>query len=83
MGSKEAILTPRSSALSSSSTSRRVDARSEAGEAGDFLADLRAFGYPDAPDETLLAAFRLRFHPWATGGLNPYDCALAAGLRDF
>jgi N-acetylmuramoyl-L-alanine amidase len=45
-----------------------------------FLADLRAFGYPDAASETLLTAFRLRFRPWATGPLDATDCALAAGL---
>ena len=48
-----------------------------------FLADLRAFGYPEAPQETLLAAFRLRFRPWATGPLDQADLALAAGLRRF
>lgn len=48
-----------------------------------FLADLRAFGYPDAAPEALLAAFRLRFRPWAAGPLDETDCALAAGLRRF
>lgn len=47
---------------------------------GDFTADLRAFGYPDMPPETLLAAFRLRFRPWATGPLDDTDRALAADL---
>lgn len=46
-----------------------------------FLADLWAFGYPDAAPETLLTAFRLRFRPWAKGPLDATDCALAAGLR--
>jgi N-acetylmuramoyl-L-alanine amidase len=46
-----------------------------------FLADLGAFGYPDAAPETLLAAFRLRFRPWASGPLDATDCTLAAGLR--
>lgn len=50
---------------------------------GDFVADLRAFGYTDAPIETLLAAFRLRFRPWARGPLDDTDRALAAGLRRF
>lgn len=50
---------------------------------GDWIADLRAFGYPDAPPETLLAAFRLRFRPWACGPLDDTDRALAAGLRRF
>lgn len=45
-----------------------------------LLADLRAFGYPDAAPGTVLAAFRLRFRPWATGPLDATDCALAAGL---
>jgi N-acetylmuramoyl-L-alanine amidase len=58
------------------------------GEAGaqdtaGFLADLRAFGYPDAAPATLMAAFRLRFRPWALGPLDMADCALAAGLRRF
>lgn len=48
---------------------------------GDFTADLHAFGYPDCPSETLLAAFRLRFRPWAQGPLDDTDRALAAGLR--
>lgn len=46
----------------------------------DLAADLRAFGYPEAPPETLLATFRLRFRPWATGPLDDTDRALAAGL---
>lgn len=45
-----------------------------------FVADLSAFGYPDAAPETLLTAFRLRFRPWAVGPLDATDCALAAGL---
>ena len=48
-----------------------------------FLADLQAFGYPDASAETLLTAFRLRFRPWARGPLDGTDLALAAGLRRF
>ncbi|MBA3910170.1 MAG: N-acetylmuramoyl-L-alanine amidase [Rhodobacter sp.] len=47
---------------------------------GDFIADLRAFGYPDLPPETLLPAFRQRFRPWATGPLDDTDRALAADL---
>jgi N-acetylmuramoyl-L-alanine amidase len=50
---------------------------------GDFTADLRAFGYPEASLEVLLTAFRLRFRPWATGPLDDTDRALAAGLRRF
>lgn len=52
----------------------------EAGRPGDFRADLAAFGYPDAPSEVMLAAFRLRFRPHATGPLDDADRALAAGL---
>lgn len=47
---------------------------------GDFRADLRAFGYPDVPDDGLLHAFRLRFRPWAQGPLAAEDAALAADL---
>jgi N-acetylmuramoyl-L-alanine amidase len=50
---------------------------------GDFAADLRAFGYPDAALDQLLSAFRLRFRPWATGPLDDTDRALAAGLVRF
>lgn len=53
------------------------------GEPGDFLADLRAFGYPEAPPETLLTAFRLRFRPGIQGPMDDRDRALAAGLRRF
>jgi len=53
----------------------------EAAEPGDFIADLRAFGYPDAAPEALQTAFRLRFRPWAEGPLDDMDRALAAGLR--
>ncbi len=46
-----------------------------------FEADLRRFGYPaDVPGEVLLAAFRLRFRPWACGPLDATDRALAADL---
>ncbi len=51
------------------------------GVPGDFWADLRAFGYPDAPQADLLTAFRLRFRPWGAGALTAQDAALAAGLR--
>jgi N-acetylmuramoyl-L-alanine amidase len=50
---------------------------------GDFVADLRAFGYPDLGADLLLPAFRLRFRPWATGPLDDTDRALAAGLARF
>lgn len=52
------------------------------GVPGDFRADLRAFGYPDAAPEVLLTAFRLRFRPWAVGPLDDTDRSLAAGLLD-
>ncbi|MDM7932830.1 N-acetylmuramoyl-L-alanine amidase [Tabrizicola sp.] len=52
----------------------------EPAEPGDLAADLVAFGYPDLPMETLLAAFRLRFRPWATGPLDATDRALASDL---
>lgn len=55
----------------------------EPGEPGDFIADLRAFGYPEAAPEILLTAFRLRFRPWAKGPLDDTDLVLAAGLRRF
>lgn len=51
------------------------------GDAGaDLAASLRAFGYPQAPREVLLAAFRLRFRPWAAGPEGPADRAAAADL---
>lgn len=62
---------------------RRLAVWPEMAAPGDWIADLRAFGYPDAPPETLLAAFRLRFRPWACGPLDDTDRALAAGLRRF
>ncbi|MDW4550306.1 N-acetylmuramoyl-L-alanine amidase [Defluviimonas sp. D31] len=45
-----------------------------------FAASARAFGYPDAAPEILLAAFRLRFRPWAVGPEDGEDRALAADL---
>ncbi|PKP73939.1 MAG: N-acetylmuramoyl-L-alanine amidase [Alphaproteobacteria bacterium HGW-Alphaproteobacteria-6] len=45
-----------------------------------FLASARAFGYPEAPPEVLLAAFRLRFRPAASGPEDATDRALAADL---
>jgi len=46
----------------------------------DFTASARAFGYPDAPPEVLLAAFRLRFRPWDVGPQGAEDRAWAADL---
>lgn len=48
--------------------------------AADFLAALRAFGYPQAAPETLLSAFRLRFRPWSRGPLDDTDKALIVDL---
>jgi N-acetylmuramoyl-L-alanine amidase len=49
---------------------------------GAFLRDAGRFGYDigDNPPETVLAAFRLRFRPRATGPLAPEDCARMADL---
>ena len=41
---------------------------------------LTRFGYPDAPADIRLAAFRLRFRPWATGPEDATDRALAQHL---
>ena len=48
--------------------------------AADFTASARAFGYPEAPPDVLLRAFRLRFRPWATGPEAPADRAAIADL---
>ncbi len=54
----------------------------EGGRPGGRLEDhLAAFGYDaDQPPEALLAAFRLRFRPWARGPLAPEDLAAAEAL---
>ena len=52
----------------------------KAGERHDFIRDARRFGYPDVADELVLAAFRLRFRPWAKGPVDAVDAALAADL---
>ncbi|MFZ0099750.1 MAG: N-acetylmuramoyl-L-alanine amidase, partial [Gemmobacter sp.] len=52
----------------------------EGGEVGTFLDDARAFGYPPAPADAVLAAFRLRFRPRATGPLSEADCMMIADL---
>jgi N-acetylmuramoyl-L-alanine amidase len=49
-------------------------------EPADIWADLRRFGYPQGPEEALLAAFRLRFRPWGRGAVTDEDRRLAAGL---
>ncbi|PTV96523.1 N-acetylmuramoyl-L-alanine amidase [Rhodobacter aestuarii] len=48
-------------------------------EAG-FMAMAETFGYPEAPFEVLLAAFRLRFRPRHTGPLDATDMALITDL---
>lgn len=45
-----------------------------------FAALAQAFGYPAAPLDKLLQAFRLRFRPRATGPLASADMALIADL---
>jgi N-acetylmuramoyl-L-alanine amidase len=52
----------------------------DGGEGGDFHADLAAFGYPDAAEDAVLAAFRARFRPGAEGPVSPEDRAMAADL---
>jgi N-acetylmuramoyl-L-alanine amidase len=49
---------------------------------GGFADDARAFGYPDVAPDLLLAAFRLRFRPWAGGALDAVDAGLARALAD-
>lgn len=53
-----------------------------AGEAAQaaFWPALRRFGYPEAPEADLLAAFRLRFRPWARGPVDGVDAGLACDL---
>ena len=46
----------------------------------EFEPALRAFGYPDAPEPDLLAAFRLRFRPWVKGPVDVWDAGMAADL---
>lgn len=48
----------------------------------DFRADACRFGYPDVADGLLLAAFRLRFRPWAKGPLDGVDAGMMADLAD-
>ncbi len=49
-------------------------------DGGDFHADLEAFGYPNAPEDEVLAAFRARFRPGADGPVEARDRAMAADL---
>lgn len=41
---------------------------------------LTRIGYPDAPENARLTAFRLRFRPWAKGPEQPEDRSIAAAL---
>jgi N-acetylmuramoyl-L-alanine amidase len=52
----------------------------ETADAAGFAAAARAFGYPEAAEEVLLAAFRLRFRPWAEGPADAVDAGFAADL---
>ena len=45
-----------------------------------FARALTAFGYPEAPPDTRLAAFRLRFAAARQGPLSAQDCAEASDL---
>ena len=47
-----------------------------------FYQDAHRFGYPDAGDDLVLAAFRLRFRPWAKGPLDTVDAGMMADLAD-
>ncbi len=47
-----------------------------------FAQAARRFGYPDAPPDVLLLAFRLRFRPWADGPADKTDRALICDLAD-
>lgn len=51
-----------------------------AGLPADFIADARRFGYPEVAEGLVLAAFRLRFRPWATGPLDAVDAGMIADL---
>lgn len=50
------------------------------GEEGDFVAEARAFGYPQVAPEAVLAAFRLRFRPGVTGPEDATDRRLIRNL---
>lgn len=53
----------------------------DAGDLSQFSAWARRFGYGDGVDpDTLLAAFRLRFRPWATGDIDARDLAIIRDL---
>lgn len=52
----------------------------EGGAERPLVSSLRRFGYGDVAPDALLAAFRLRFRPWATGPEGAADRRLAADL---
>lgn len=56
-----------------------ADDEADAREAA-FQAAARAFGYPQGDAAATLAAFRLRFRPWAQGALQDSDRAAIADL---
>jgi N-acetylmuramoyl-L-alanine amidase len=45
-----------------------------------FLAALARIGYPEAPPDILLSAFRLRFRPWGRGPVSAADMVRAADI---
>ena len=53
-----------------------------AGHLGDFSTNTRRFGYPAIGAGLVLAAFRLRFRPWARGPLDGTDAGIIADLAD-
>ncbi|MGL5009226.1 MAG: N-acetylmuramoyl-L-alanine amidase [Paracoccaceae bacterium] len=46
----------------------------------EFVAAACRFGYADVGEDALLAAFRLRFRPWAAGPVDGVDAGMAADL---
>lgn len=67
--------------LAQSGLSVWPDSNLKAPQNADFVEQLQRFGMTGKADETtLLAAFRLRFRPWATGPLQPVDLAIAENL---
>lgn len=59
------------------------DWQSAAPNAQGFREALTSFGYPsDVPEETRVAAFRLRFNPGEAGALNGRDMGMALALQD-
>ena len=48
----------------------------------EFMSDALRFGYPKQAADHVLAAFRLRFRPWASGPLDRVDAGLMANLAD-